>query len=362
MKKPVDSDQPIQIAILGAGRGGTALIHLFTRSPGVKIIGIADIDPGAQGLQCAREFDIPTTHDPISLITRKETELVVDVTGDPAMGPLIERCKHPGVEVLGGTSARLLWNLVRHESQIQDQLLQAEKLATIGTLSSGIAHDINNRLYLIMSLAENMADGLEPDSVIEHAGQILKAVRRIRTIVQGLTGYARAPSNQLEVVDLAACLEEALRMAQYATVFHDIAVERIFTGEALVRANPQELLQVFVNLIINSVQAMDGKGTVRLESGRENGAVYATVSDSGPGIPEELLDRIFEPFFTTKEAGKGTGLGLHMVQTIVNKYDGKIRIQNRDGKGVSFRLQFPAVRELEARAAGGVRSMRENGG
>jgi len=338
------SGQSIKIAILGAGTGGTALIHLFTRSSGVQIIGVADIDSNAPGLKCARSRNIPVTDDPISLISCKSTDLIVDVTGDPTMGSLIADHKAPGVEVLGGTAAKLLWYLVQHEAEIQTQLFQAEKLATIGTFSSGIAHDINNRLYLIMSLAENMLDEKEHPVMLEHASQILSTVRQIRTIVQGLTGYAQVSSNNLEAVELSSTLDEALKMAKYATVFHDVSVIRNYTDCPRVVANSQELLQVFVNLIINAIQAMGGKGTIKLTVKNEDDTATVIISDSGPGIPRDLMDKIFEPFFTTKEPGKGTGLGLYMVQTIVRKYDGRISVDSQEGKGVSLRLQFPRVR------------------
>src|SRR2546430_2569027 len=132
-------DQPIKIAIIGAGTGGTALIDLFASSPGVEVIGVADKNQKAPGLNRAREMNIPVTDDVIGLVSRKGTGLIIDVTGDPAIRPLIEQKKPPGSEVLGGTAAKLLWSLVQHETQIQAQLLQAEKLATIGTFSSGIA-------------------------------------------------------------------------------------------------------------------------------------------------------------------------------------------------------------------------------
>jgi len=314
------SDQPIKIAIIGAGTGGSALIDLFASSPGMEIVGVADKDQKAPGLQRARELNIPVTDHALGLASRKGTGLIIDVTGDPGIRELIEQRKPPGSEVLGGTAAKLLWSLVQRESQIQAQLLQADKLATIGTFSSGIAHDINNRLYLIMSLAENLSGEKNSKVIQEHSDEILKAVTQIRTIVQELTGYARASTAEsLEDVDLGRTLDEALKLVKYAMAHHEVSVTKDHAEHAIVKARPQEMLQIFVNLITNSIQAMGENGTLKLSVQNKEDAATIMISDTGCGIPSSLVDKIFEPFFTTKKPGKGTGLGLHIVKTIVKK-------------------------------------------
>ena len=342
------SGQPIKIIILGAGTGGTALIDLFTRSSDVNIIGVADINPKAPGLRRARQLGIPVTNDVASLLHQNGAGLIVDVTGDPGIGSLIAERKAPGAEVLGGESAKFLWSLVRHEAEMQNRLQQTEKLATIGTFSSGIAHDINNRLFLILSMAENLLDGLDSERVQACAGEILSAVRRIRSMVEGLTGYARASSPDYpEEMEIHTTLEEALKLAKYATVFHDVTVLKEYTARPVMRANPQEILQVFVNLITNAIQAMGGKGTLRLAIASRNGTATVRISDTGPGIPEDLMGKIFEPFFTTKERGRGTGLGLHVVRTLVEKYGGQVSVRSRAGEETTFFLKFPLCRFQE---------------
>lgn len=125
--------RPIRIAILGGGKGGSALLSLFSHLPGIEIVGITDKDPNAPALKRANELRIPVVHDAISLIASEGTNLIVDVTGDPHMQQLIAEHKGPGAEVLGGAAARLLWNVVQHEAEMQTHLLQTETLASLVT-------------------------------------------------------------------------------------------------------------------------------------------------------------------------------------------------------------------------------------
>jgi signal transduction histidine kinase len=142
-------------------------------------------------------------------------------------------------------------------------------------------------------------------------------------------------------VELTGKLDEAVRLAQYAAGLNDIAVVKEYGDRSAVRGSPEELLQVFVNVITNAMQAMQGRGTLRLATHRENGAVAVDISDSGPGIPEDILEKIFDPFFTTKRPGEGTGLGLHISRSIVKKFGGRIVVSSHQGRGTTFQLQFP---------------------
>jgi signal transduction histidine kinase len=338
----VTARDPITVALLGAGCGGSALLELFARTPGVSVTAVADKDPLAPGLRRARELGIPVTDSASDLLARHEAELIVDVTGDANLGRRLADQHPPGTDILGGTGAKLLWNLVQYEAETQAQLGQAEKLATIGTFTSGVAHDINNPLYLLMSLAESLSDQPDPAIVREHARDMLRAVRRIAGIVQGLTRYARLPQGDDWVnVELTGKLDEAVQLAQYAAGLNDIAVIREYADRSSVRGRPEELLQVFVNVITNAMQAMHGRGTLRVATYRDNGALAVDISDSGPGIPQEIIDKIFDPFFTTKKPGEGTGLGLHISQTIVKKFGGRIAVSSQEGQGTTFQLQFP---------------------
>ena len=334
---------PIKVAILGAGRGGTALLDLLSQIPSVAIVGVTDRDPCAPGIQHAKSLCIPVIDEAEELLCRQEINLIMDVTGDPAMERLITVHKRPSVDVLSGSASRILWDIVRHEAKLQAELFHAEKLAGIGSFAAGIAHDINNPLQLIMGLAENLAGEKDLAAVREQAQDIVEAARRTSAVCRDLTQYARKASEHDDrAVCLNARLDEALKIACYATSFHDIAVVKEYQEGAVAMGNPDELLHVFVNLITNAVHAMQqGTGTLTLATQLLDGSVIVRITDTGSGMAPQILEDIFEPFFTTKEPGKGTGLGLYNVKTIVNKMNGKIEVGSCLQRGTTFTLVFP---------------------
>ena len=336
------SPATIRVVILGAGKGGTALLELFTRSPEVLVIGIADSNPEAPGLCLARNLGIHATTDGLALLAEDRADLIVDVTGDPAMRSTLIQHKPARAEILGGTAALLIWKLAQYEQDLRDQLIQSEKLASIGTLASGIAHEINNPLYTITGLSEHLQDETRPKVIQEFIEEILTAGRRIAAIVQSLNAFARRTQEQaVSDVNLNQTLDEAVKMARMATVLDQVQVVTQFSDVPLVRGKADELLQVFVNLVTNAVQAMEGKGTLTLSTASTNGFVQATVRDNGPGIPHNNLNRIFDPFFTTKDQGKGTGLGLHIVRDIVAHYGGQVTVESTLGQGAAFTVTLP---------------------
>ncbi len=336
----------IRVIILGAGKGGTALLELFTRSPDVAVVGMADSNPEAPGLRMARNLGIPTTTDALALIAQDRADLIVDVTGDPALRTRTMQHKPPRAEILGGKAALLIWELAQHEQDLEDQLIQAEKLASIGTLASGIAHEINNPLYTITGLSEHLLEETQPEAIRDYVEDIIKAGRRIADIVQGLNAFARRAHRQEQGdVNLNHALDEAVKMARRATVVDQIKVVTQYGDVPPVRGNADELLQVFVNLVTNAVQAMEGKGTLTLSTSSSDGFVFTTITDTGPGIPSNNLKQIFDPFFTTKEQGKGTGLGLHIARDIVLHHGGRVTVDSILGQGATFTVKLPVLAE-----------------
>ncbi len=333
--------QTINIAILGAGKGGCALLDLLANLPDVNVVGITDQSSTAPGLRRAADHQITITRTLAELIGHPDVDLIVDVTGDPTVPALIQGGKRPGSEVLGGAAARLLWRLVQHETEIQAQLLSAEKLASIGTFASGLAHDINNPLYLILGLAENLVGEKDPAIIGEQVRDIIQAVQRISTLTRELMQYARYSGTDVpQDIELTSKLDEALKIARYAAALQDLSVVKSYTATPIVRANPDDLVHVFVNILTNAIHAMDGRGTLTLTTEWFDHTARVAISDTGCGIPKEHLRRIFDPFFTTKPPGKGTGLGLHNVRTIVKKLNGHISVESEVGKGTTFRLDF----------------------
>jgi signal transduction histidine kinase len=334
---------PTKVAILGAGRGGTALLDLLHLIPSIEIVGILDRDPDAPGLVRAKHLRIPVTDRIDDLEYNHGVNLLMDVTGDPEVERFVQIHKRPETEVLSGSAARLLWELVRHEADLQSELFHAEKLAGIGSFATGIAHDINNPLQLIMGLAENLADETDLKTIHEQAREIVEAVRRTSAICRDLTQYARKTSARDEtIVSLNNRLDEALKIARYAVSFHDISVRKDYVDGAAIRGNPDEILHALVNLITNAVQAMEQDGgTLTLTTDHFSDGVTVRISDTGCGIEPTLQSQIFEPFFTTKDPGKGTGLGLYNVKTIMTKMRGKIDVESRVDHGTTFTITFP---------------------
>ena len=332
-----------KIAIVGAGRGGHALLDLLHRIPSIKIVGITDRNPAASGLQRAHELRIPVTIDVADLISTHGASLIMDVTGNPEMETYLHAHRPPAADILSGSSSRLLWELVQHESKLEAELLQSEKLAGIGSFAAGVAHDINNPLQLILGLAENLAEEQNLTAVHEQARDIIEAVKRASAICRDLTRYSRRASPHEDVlVAVNGKLDEAVRIARYASSFHDIEMIKHYQPGATVQGNPDELLHVLVNLITNAVHAMEqAGGTLTIETTVLDGEVGVRISDTGCGIAPDKIPEIFEPFFTTKAPGKGTGLGLYNVKTIVDKMHGVIAVNSQIQKGTTFTLTFP---------------------
>ena len=332
-----------KVAILGAGRGGRALLDLLHQIPSIEIVGIADRDPAAPGLQRARELQVPVTTNVPDLISDHGVGLLLDVTGDPEMEAYLHAHKLPTADILSGSASRLLWKLIQHESKLEAELLQSEKLAGIGSFAAGIAHDINNPLQLILGLAENLTAERDLTAVHEQARDIIEAVKQTSAICRDLTLYSRRASPHGNVlVSVNGKLDEALKIARYASSFHDIEMIKHYQPGAAVNGNPDELLHVLVNLITNAVHAMERRGgTLTLETTLRDRQVDVRISDTGCGIAPDNIPEIFEPFFTTKAPGKGTGLGLYNVKTIVNKMHGTIAVDSQIDKGTTVTLTFP---------------------
>lgn len=340
--KAVPAPLPMRVAIIGAGRGGTALLDALHQIGTIEIVGIADRDPSAPGLKRAHEINVPAYTRVADLMQHPGLHLVMDVTGDPAMEPMLQEHVSEGTAILTGQASRLLWTFVQHEAHLQAELLHAEKLAGIGSFAAGIAHDMNNPLQLILGLAENLADETDLDAVHAQARDIIEAVKRTSAICRDLTSYSRRASlRQDGLIGINGKLDEALKIARYAVALQDIEIRKRYQPDVVVKGNPDELLHVFVNLITNAVQAMEHQGTLTLETALSADATVVRVSDTGCGIPSELLGRIFEPFFTTKPPGKGTGLGLYNIKSVIHHMNGSIEVESQVGRGSAFTLTFP---------------------
>jgi two-component system, NtrC family, sensor kinase len=237
----------------------------------------------------------------------------------------------------------LLLRDVTEEVDLHDQLALAEKLSGLGTLTAGIAHELNNPLVSIMGFTEVILDEKDPEKIKKYAKKVFARSKDMASVILNMSGYIRAPSTaDKKEVDINERIDAAIEIAILATYSDDIHLEKSFSSLPPIFAKSEEIQQIFLNLLTNAVQAMEGKGKLIISTQAQNGNVMAKISDTGPGIPKKYLTKIYDPFFTTKEQGKGTGLGLNIVHQLVVKYGGHIDVTSKMGKGTTFTIMFPA--------------------
>jgi len=236
---------------------------------------------------------------------------------------------------------------ITDEQRLQEQLIQSEKLAGIGTLASGVAHEINNPLSGIIGMAEIAMEEEDPSNIKSHLTDIFNCAQRIGEITKGLRSYSRiAKKEEQGLVDINEILENSLKMVRLVIKTTPVEVITKFESIEKIGANPGEIQQVFTNLITNAFQAMNGKGGTLILSTRSlKDSVEVKVTDSGVGIPQKYLNKIFDAFFTTKNPGEGTGLGLNIVYRIVTKYEGTIGVESKENIGTTFTIKFPIRRD-----------------
>ncbi len=230
------------------------------------------------------------------------------------------------------------------ETRLQDQLIQAEKTGSLGVLTAGIGHELNNPLFGIVGLGEAIEEEQDLQRVKSYARDIVAQGRRMATIIRDFTGIAnREVSDQRVPVNLEQELDQALATVQTTTGMKDIAVEKSYAGGIHVLALPDQLRQALANLLTNAVQAMKGTGRLSLTTRLADHVATLSISDSGPGISKQHLSKIFDPFFTTKGQGEGSGLGLTVARRILRKFGGDVRIESLEGQGTTCSVTLPIL-------------------
>ncbi len=225
------------------------------------------------------------------------------------------------------------------------QLLQSEKMASLGRLAAGVAHQLNNPLGgIILYTKLVMEDYPLEEAVIQDLQRILKDAERCRDTVKELLEFSRQKRYQMMPCDINQAISRTLFLLENQALFQNIEIEKDLPPNLpSVVADVQQLNHVFMNIILNAADAMEGKGKLTVKSylKPKTQDVCIEISDTGPGIPDEILPRIFEPFYTTKKEGKGTGLGLSLAYSIVEKHGGAIKVENKNDKGVVFIIELP---------------------
>jgi two-component system NtrC family sensor kinase len=241
------------------------------------------------------------------------------------------------------------------EKKLQEthvQLVSSEKMASLGKLAAGIAHEINNPLGGILIYSSLMMEDLpETDSRRADLVRIVQEAGRCKEIVKSLLEFARQTEPKMEPTDINRAITDGLFFLVNQALFHNIHIaKKLDAFLPFVRGNASQLKQVFMNIIVNAAEAMRGGGTLTITTfcATDQKTVFVEFTDTGEGIPPENLTRIFDPFFTTKEVGKGTGLGLATSYGIVEDHGGKISVKSQTGEGTTFTIELPVHYETQA--------------
>jgi two-component system, NtrC family, sensor kinase len=231
----------------------------------------------------------------------------------------------------------------------EEELIQLHKVRAVGTLTAGIAHELNNPLNNIMLSAHMMIedyDTLPDEEKKEMIHDIVQETNRSKNIISNLLDFARQSTSQVELLDLVKLLNDTIRLVSNQVRFSGIKIELQTTENLpLIHGDAQQLQQVFLNLILNASDASPKGSKIQVFAlpADEANFVAIKVMDSGTGIPEHILNSIFDPFFTTKAKGKGTGLGLSVSQGIVSKHGGRILVNSRKDRGSTFTVILPVT-------------------
>jgi signal transduction histidine kinase len=223
----------------------------------------------------------------------------------------------------------------------------SERLASLGQMASGIAHEINNPLAAIAGCAEGLLNRVEkdrynPELFRNYLKIIEEEILRCKSITTSMLSFVRETTYEKKMVDIAEMLDKTLEIIGFQGRLKDVEVHNDYmAGLPLVHGSEGELRQVFLSVITNALDAMNDRGTLTIRTGTDGKAVFIKIGDSGPGIPPENINRIFDPFFTSKSAAGGTGLGLSIAGKIISNHKGKIDVVSRENEGAVFTITLP---------------------
>ncbi|TET70552.1 MAG: HAMP domain-containing protein [Candidatus Aminicenantes bacterium] len=251
----------------------------------------------------------------------------------------------------GKTLEKKVEERTKELTEMQAHLIQSEKLASLGKLAAGVAHEINNPLGGILIYSHLLLEDIDKNNPhYENLKKIVKETSRCKDIVKGLLEFARPKEPEMSLISINDIAEKSLSIMERQALFQNIKIKKTYTSDLpKIVADSAQLQQVFMNVIINAAEAMEGNGILALSTSlsRDGTCIEVKFSDTGHGIMEEDKKRLFEPFFTTKEVGKGTGLGLAISYSIIQKHHGTIEVKSELGKGSTFTVKLPLTEERE---------------
>ncbi|HKV77042.1 MAG TPA: PAS domain S-box protein [Candidatus Sulfotelmatobacter sp.] len=234
------------------------------------------------------------------------------------------------------------------ERKLEQQIVESERLAAMGAMIGGVAHELNNPLTSILGVSELLQDTETNETSRKQLGMLQQQARRAAEIVQNLTYFSRPPAPGKSRINLVEIVERTLNLHAYSLRKNNIAVDFLKeTGMPYALGDPHQLMQVFLNLIVNAEQAIRearDRGTLRIRLGKGAGTVWVSFQDDGPGIPKENLPSIFDPFYTTKRPGRGTGLGLSICKSVMKEHNGSVEAANAPDGGAMFTVTLPLAR------------------
>lgn len=240
--------------------------------------------------------------------------------------------------------SRKMANDIESLRQMNEQLMRADKLAAMGTLAAGVAHEVNNPLASISSLIQMMRSESRSPDTLEKLEMIQSQISRISRVTRDLTDFARARPAAKTTVGVNDVIDAALRLAEFDSTFQKLTIAKNLSGDLpQIYADADQLQQVFLNIFLNARDAMPEGGELRIATRNGNGGVTIEVADTGKGILPDDAKHIFDPFYTTKPAGQGTGLGLAVCYGIVTAHDGTLELRANEPSGATFVIDLPAA-------------------
>ncbi|MBI5633831.1 MAG: PAS domain S-box protein [Nitrospirae bacterium] len=302
------------------------------------------------GMHCEEVFktrlcaDACALHNEDKTIRNKETEIITKDGRRRIVSVSSAIIRDSDGRTLGGVQT---FRDITDDKQQQGMLCQAEKLAAIGQMSAGLAHEINNPLGNVLGYARLLLKDNSLSNVQREKLEIIaEQARKGSSVVQGLLDFSRQSISIRESVSLNAIIENVVRLLSPQAQKSGIGIEQELADIPYIQADPRQIEQVIFNLVLNAMQAIDTSGAVRVTTGQTaSGNVEIRVKDTGPGITEELQCKIFDPFYTTKPVGKGTGLGLSICLGIIRDHNGTINVESRIGEGATFIVRLPSEKE-----------------
>ena len=241
-----------------------------------------------------------------------------------------------------GSLTVVVFREITKDIEVNDQMVQAEKMSGLGTLAAGLAHELNNPLYTIIGFSEMILRERDKSKMDLIAGKIKKKSRELVAVLESLNSYVESkPIDGHMTVNINERLDAALEIALLTHESGKIMIKKNYSSLPFIKARADEVMQVFFNIITNAFQAMRGAGDLEIDSILNGKEIVVSIRDTGQGVPKEYIAKVFDPFFTTKDQGEGTGLGLTAAYQVVKKYDGRIKFNSVQGKGTTVEIYWP---------------------